>query len=408
METRFTNVLSAGNPYNLLVITDGILSMKKHTIIFLCIKLFCICLCTELSANPFTGNKNTGSTLRSEKPPEFIVQQQSLLRTKLGDALYEWANTNTARTFWTIIWVAFFYGFMHALGPGHRKTLVFSFYLSKKAPVWEPAVTSFILVALHSVTSIALLLVFHNVSGTLSAHTDAAAEYLEDISYLLLIVLSIASLVHLLSHAFPHKIPHFQFRKTAQQIPVQGSAALSKQPEKNSNRYTLLRHNSIPPAAPQREPNTGTHAYTEKSRSGTHTEQGYTGTALRYTRTAASQKQHSLAKVQWGTFLLSGLYPCPASVLVLVLVSSLRTAGIGVVAILSISAGMAVPVTAAAYLGWSGRQRLFKRIPKTQTYLERTALALGFAAYCIILVFSLTGVIPFIRSIGLTLLRPVP
>ena len=60
---------------------------------------------------------------------------------------------------------------------------------------------------------------------------------------------------------------------------------------------------------------------------------------------------------------------------------------------------MAVPVTAAAYLGWSGRQRLFKRIPKTQTYLERTALALGFAAYCIILIFSLTAVLPFIRAL---------
>lgn len=395
METRLANILSAGNPYNLLIITDGILSMKKYNIIFLCIQLFCMCLCTELSANPFTGNKNTASPLRSEKPPEFIVQQQSQLRTKLGDALYEWANTNTARTFWTIIWVAFFYGFMHALGPGHRKTLIFSFYLSKKAPVWEPAVTGIILVALHGVTSIVLLLIFHNVSGALSAHTDAAAVYLEGISYLLLIILSIVSLVHLLSHAFPHKFPHFRFGKTAQQIPVQGSAVLSNQPEEDANRYNLLRHNSI--AIRYREPNAGTHI-----------EKHSTGTALRYTRTAASQKQHSLAKVQWGTFLLSGLYPCPASVLVLVLVSNLHTAGIGVVAILSISAGMAVPVIAAAYLGWSGRQRLFKRIPKTQTYLEQTALALGFAAYCIILIFSLTAVIPFIRAVGLTLWCSVP
>ena len=407
METRLTDILSAGNPYHLLAGTDGITStdkimaMKQHSVLFLCMQLFCICLCTELSANPFTGNKNT--TVRTEKSADFIIQQQSLLRTKLGDALYEWANTNTARTFWTIIWVAFFYGFMHALGPGHRKTLVFSFYLSRKAPVWEPAVTSLILVSLHSVMSMVLLLIFHNVSGALSAHTDVAAVYLEGISYLLLIILSIASLLHLLSHAFPNSFPHLRFGRAAKRTPTQTAPSMATTlphtRKNNTEAHASTEHaGTNTPAVPVKNANSTAEKAPYQA---TVQKYGYSIThqALRYTRTTALHTQQTVTQVQWAAFLLSGLYPCPASVLVLVLVSNLHAVGIGIIAILSISAGMAVPVTAAAYLGWSGRQRLFKRIPKTQTYLERTALALGFAAYCIILIFSLTAVLPFIRAL---------
>lgn len=363
--------------------------MKKHSISTI---LFSICLCIGLSANPFTGNKSTPAPVRSEKAADFIIQQQSLLRTKLGDALYEWVHTNTAGAFWTIIWVAFFYGFMHALGPGHRKTLVFSFYLSKKAPAWEPAVTSLILVSLHSVTSIILLLLFHNVSGALSAHTDAAAVYLEGATYLLLIILSVASLFHLLAHAFPNRFPHLRFGKAAKRTAVQTGATLADtvpRTENNSAHTPSGTETRLHSAVNKTTPHTAVQKYGY----------GITQQALRYTRTTALRTQQTVTKVQWATFLLSGLYPCPASVLVLVLVSTLHAVGIGVVAIVSISAGMAAPVTAAAYLGWSGRQRLFKRLPATQTYLEKTALALGFAAYCIILIFSLVAVIPFFTGL---------
>ena len=112
------------------------------------------------------------------------------------------------------------------------------------------------------------------------------------------------------------------------------------------------------------------------------------------------RSQHRTAgNIQWGAFLLSGIYPCPAALLVLVLVSTLDAAGIGIIAVIGISAGMAIPITVAAYLAWTGRQRLFKRIGKTQKYAETAALVLSLAAYSAIFIFSFIAVLPFIKSV---------
>ena len=101
----------------------------------------------------------------------------------------------------------------------------------------------------------------------------------------------------------------------------------------------------------------------------------------------------------WGVFLLSGIYPCPAALLVLALVSTLDAVGVGIAAIISMSVGMAIPITAAAYLAWNGRKRLFKRISKTQRYLEAAALLFGFAAYGTIFIVSLITVLPFLKGL---------
>ena len=314
--------------------------------------LFVFCIMTgALWANPFTGKKNTPAPVRTEKPADFIVNRQAQLHTKLGDSIYEWTQTHSAQAFWTIIGLAFFYGIMHALGPGHRKTLVFSFYLTRQAPVWEPAVTSLTLAGLHGITSLLLLLIFRNVSGALSAHTDSAAIYLEGFSFILLLLLSVASILHLLSGAFPNRFPLLRFNRRS------GIPAQSGKPAYNTGSYGSARYKNYRP------------------------------------------QRRSTENIQWGAFLLSGMYPCPAALLVLVLVSTLDAAGIGIIAVIGMSIGMAIPITAAAYLAWTGRQRLFKRIGKTQKYAETAALVLSLAAYSAIFIFSLIAVLPFIKSV---------
>ena len=314
--------------------------------------LFVFCILTgALCANPFTGKKDAPAPVRTEKTADFIVNRQALLHTKLGDSIYEWTQTHSAQAFWTIIGLAFFYGIMHALGPGHRKTLVFSFYLARQAPAWEPAVTSLILAGLHGITSVLLLLIFRNVSGALSARTDSATIYLEGFSFILLLLLSGASILHLLSGAFPNRFPHFRFSRRSPTPTQNGKLAY------NSAGYGSARYKNY---RPQR-------------------------------RTAGN--------IQWGTFLLSGLYPCPAALLVLVLVTTLDAAGIGIIAVIGISAGMAIPITVAAYLAWTGRQQLFKRIGKTQKYAETAAMLLALIAYGAIFIFSLIAVLPFLKSL---------
>ena len=340
LKDRYQNILTCFND----------LPMRKFGIVLF---LFCSIAfeTSDLWANPFTGKKDTPAPVRTEKPADFIVNRQAQLHTKLGDSIYEWTQTHSVQAFWTIISLSFFYGIMHALGPGHRKTLVFSFYLTRKAPVWEPAVTSLTLAGLHGITSLLLLLIFRNVSGALSAHTDSAAIYLEGFSFILLMLLSVASILHLLSGAFPNRFSHLRFSRRS------GIPAQSGKPAYNTGSYGSARYKNYRP------------------------------------------QRRSTENIQWGAFLLSGIYPCPAALLVLVLVSTLDAAGIGIIAVIGISAGMAIPITVAAYLAWTGRQRLFKRIGKTQKYAETAALALSLAAYSAIFIFSLIAVLPFIKSL---------
>lgn len=315
---------------------------------------FFFCIAARiLSANPFTGGKNKVAPIRREKPSDFIVKGQAQLHTKLGAAIYEWTQSNTTRAFFTIIYLSFFYGIMHALGPGHRKALVFSFYLTRHAPVWEPAVTSLALAALHSITSITLLLIFRGVRGALSARTDCAALYLEGFSLILLLVLSAASIVHMCAGVFSR-------------MPLRSVFGRKTSPTQKGSMRTVISSSGAYGAARYKQYHT----------------------------------PHTAAyNIQWGTFLLSGLYPCPASLLVLVLVSSLDAFGIGIVAIAGISVGMTLPITAVAYTAWMGRVRLFQRISKTQKRVEIVAVVLALVAYSAIFILSLTAVLPFIKSL---------
>lgn len=280
--------------------------------------------------------KKTPAPVRSEKPSEFIVNEQAKLHTRLGDYMYEWAQTNSAQAFWAIMWLAFFYGFMHALGPGHRKTLVFSFYIGKPAPVWEPLLTSLVLAGLHGLTSIVLLLIFRNVSGAISVHTASAAIYLEGFSFIILLVLSSLSILHLLSHAFPHRFRHFHF-------------------------------------------GCGGHCH--------------------HTCTHEHHTHGKAEKMQWSAFMLSGIYPCPAALLVLVLVTSMDAAGLGVLTVISMSLGMTIPITIVAYLAWAGRAHLFNRMRTAEKYVQAVSLILGLTAYGTIFIFSLVAVWPFLKSL---------
>lgn len=331
--------------------------MQKH----IQIAMLSMLVCTgHLWANPFTGSDSTPAPINTKPPIEFVGTVQAQLHTELGEYIYAWTKTHSLQTFCIIMLTAFFYGFMHALGPGHRKTIVFSYYLSKEAPAWEPLLTSFLLAALHGITSMGLLLLFRNVKGTLSGNTAASTVYLESISYGLLIVLSVFSILHLLSHTFPHAVPHFHF----------GCGCM-----KHEETHAHISEQGIHPNDTC-DYSSSVHVCCKSQN--------------------VSKKSSNHSKIEWGIFIMSGLYPCPAALLVLLLVLHLDAIGLGIAAIISISLGMAAPITAVAYLAWAGRVRLFYRIRGTQKYARIVTFVLGLTAYGTILVFSLYSVLPVI------------
>jgi ABC-type nickel/cobalt efflux system permease component RcnA len=199
---------------------------------------------------------------------------------------------------------------------------VFSLYLARKAPWWEPALASLSLALLHGAAAVVLFLILKGVTGAISAQANSAAIYLEGASYLLMAMaaayLSIRSILGLV-----------RLRRHAHDESTHGKKA---------------------------------------------------------------------AKLGLGALILSGAYPCPGAILVLVLALSLGLDWAGILAVGAMSLGMALPILAAAYLAWLGREGLFLGLKKREKLVALLSELMELAGYVLMLGFSLWLGLPFLGN----------
>ena len=272
--------------------------------------------CLSIFANPFTGNKNSPSPVRTPQPSTTITESQRFLHQRLGDYIKNWEEHSTYKDFALILFFAFLYGVIHAIGPGHRKTVIFSFYLTRQSNALEPLLVAIVLAFSHGGVALILALIFKGMAGAMSVNTNDAAIYLEGFSFVLLILLSFFSILHvIIEHIIKHK--------------------------KEANEYK---------------------------------------------------------KARLGAILLSGMYPCPAALLVLILTFALNIIWTGIIAVLAMSFGMCVPITVAGYLAWGGRKGLFYKL-KNKKLAGHVGTALELLGYVFLFSFSLYTAMPFILSI---------
>jgi ABC-type nickel/cobalt efflux system permease component RcnA len=279
---------------------------------------FLLFAATGLAANPFIGTDSSpqvAPVLAGGPTTPSLIQGQLDLRQRLADYLGSWQGSHSASLLLVILGVSFLYGALHALGPGHRKTVVFSIYLARKAPWWEPLASSLALAGLHGGAAIVLLLVFRGVSGAISASTDSIATYMEGGAYTALIVMALVLLVRAI-------------------------VDLVKGKESKDGAMSL------------------------------------------------------------GTLILTGIYPCPGAILVLVLSLSLDIMRIGILAVLAMSLGMSVPIAVFAYFGWAGRAGLLKRLKNNEAAIQKAGTMLEIGGFSLLLAFSVYLALPFIASVA--------
>lgn len=284
---------------------------------------------SPVAANPFMGSGKANASadadskgiarpiapVRASRADPALVARQATLRDALGDAFYSWKEGANRSSLWAVLGVAFAYGLLHALGPGHRKTVVFSLYLARNAPPWEPAGTGALLALLHAGAAVVVLLCLRGVSGAISGRADNIGVYMEGSAYLLLIAVAL---------------------------------------------YLVVK------------------AIRDLARGDDRGKGGASGL---------------------GTILLTGIYPCPGAILVLVLSLSLDIVGLGVLAVLSMSLGMTIPIVAAGYLAWFGRTGLFRALKSREASLARISSALELVGYTVLLSFAAYMAEPFLLSI---------
>jgi len=300
--------------------------MLKNKVLFI-ICSFIVLLAISINdnaiqANPFTGHadKKKLNPVRKNISSKDTVKKQMDLRNRLAFYLTSWKKNTSSSILWAILLTAFLYGIVHAIGPGHRKTIVFSMYIARKAPLWEPAMTGLLLALFHGSTSVILLLILKNTSGAISTKADNAALYMEGAAYSLLMIISLALIVNALKKF------------------------IIKNNENSTNR---IQKNSI----------------------------------------------------GLGALLITGFYPCPGAVLILILSLTQDMLIIGIITVMVMSAGMALPIITAGYLAWAGRTGLFFGLKKNQDKIEKAASVIELVGYSLLLIFTFYIASPFLVSL---------
>ncbi|MBP9023421.1 MAG: hypothetical protein KBH06_09500 [Spirochaetes bacterium] len=175
-------------------------------------KLFFSCLFIfsfyQAYANPFFSDDGTKN---AAPPPVYSTGQNAFIklqfeyRDKISEIIYNAKNNGSNIFFIYLIAFSFLYGIFHAAGPGHRKTILFSIFLSRRSTPLEPAAAGFLSSGIHAGTSLGVIAILYVIQKTLISLSSADNIYawMEGATFSLIFLFSI----FLLTHKF------IQFRK---------------------------------------------------------------------------------------------------------------------------------------------------------------------------------------------------
>lgn len=179
---------------------------------------------TAVQASPFTGGgAKSHSKTTLEQPVQqqheagfFALQYSKLLRkvnlaqrsmrSKMTSLGREIKKNPNGKAFWAFLLFSFMYGIIHAIGPGHGKSIVFSYFLGRKGTLLKGVLMGHLLTAVHTLSAVTVVLGAYyllNLKG--SRALSSASEPLKATSYYLIIGLGIFILLHALFEALPSK-----------------------------------------------------------------------------------------------------------------------------------------------------------------------------------------------------------
>ncbi len=127
-----------------------------------------------------------------------LAQTTTKMRTYLLDIKYK----ESGMAFFSLMLFSFAYGIIHALGPGHGKALVSSYFLASNRDVKKAFFISAMIGVVHTFSALILTLVVYFVLNTLmSTFMDQAEYYLTKVSAVIIILMAL----YLLYRKLPKK-----------------------------------------------------------------------------------------------------------------------------------------------------------------------------------------------------------
>ncbi len=269
-------------------------------------------------ADPLTGRGGPPEASASDQLPfpQFAVARLMETQREMNDAIsaafHDVEETGSHRAIALILVLAFLYGVLHAIGPGHGKSVVASYFVANRAQ-WISGVV---------------------MGGLISVIQGACAIVLVGLLAIILQwrqfdVLSHATLVEFVSYGL---------------IAALGLAMLYRAVTGSSH------HHGIP------HEHDGHHAHDHKS--GLHAE----------------------APLDRRLILATGLTPCASAIIILLFALANEAFGLGIAAVVSLSVGMALTVSAigvATVLGRKAMLHLVDRVGVQTHRLEQAFAVIG-------------------------------
>lgn len=178
--------------------------MKKVITIFILIFITASLWCDNPLFGGSTASKNVSASSDSlqrtdGKTASFAKLKLSILKIQKELYLKMYSHRNDAKTWKGFLWllvIAFSYGFLHALGPGHGKFFLTGYFISNKRSVLRSIIGGLTIGFLHAFSGALLAIVLYFILHLpVNSSSDSLRNILEIISYALLFLLGVYSLI---------------------------------------------------------------------------------------------------------------------------------------------------------------------------------------------------------------------
>ena len=145
----------------------------KISKIILILLLLMICISLLSQANPFTGKSSSakGSTaLQKSSLWHTIAQWQKDMNSKLTTLLKSLGNSFNLKYFLILVAISVAFGVIHAIGPGHGKMIVGTYFLKEKSSPIKALKIGTTIAVTHSGLAILLGLIFGLIMKGMKMH----------------------------------------------------------------------------------------------------------------------------------------------------------------------------------------------------------------------------------------------
>ena len=291
---------------------------------------------SDAREDPHTARETGLFTMAYARTVRAVARAQRQLNRELSELILDSTGTESPFSWLPVLGLAFMYGVLHAVLPGHRKTVLISYYIAEPARLWHGIFVGFVFAVMHVVSAavivgIALGVVQMATGGAVNQMTRSV----QVASSWLIIAIGVFYLV----------------------MKIRGWLAEREEREAGRMREEL---------------------------------------SISDNQALESHISRSRPQSIWPAVLSAGIVPCPVTTSVLLFSISIGAINTGIAAVLALSAGLGVALSLISILTIilkAGMLRIFER--RGALWVTRTVELAGVAAIIGFGVITLSLRIPF-------------